>query len=193
MARRFVVLQKRRLGAEENGGRHIIFGTVSDARGFPMAGVRLLMTWEFMDAKDLPGLYAYTGGTGAYEFTTTMGVFAVRVAQNGTGSEVADQLRNTQSEPEPGHTSYQVDFRLEDDSVPDVPELNSGTSELEAAVRQLEIDLAEVKQSLARLIPALEAIKRDSPPPPGIARLRWLFISRRQGAGSSDGAGSREQ
>ncbi|MBI5955984.1 MAG: hypothetical protein HY871_03185 [Chloroflexi bacterium] len=168
MARRFVVLQKRRLGAAENGGRHIIFGTVSDARGFPMAGVRLLMTWEFMDAKDLPGLYAYTGGTGAYEFTTTMGVFAVQVVQNGISSERADQLRNTPSEPEPGHTSYQVDFRLEDDNVP-LP------GELEAAVRQLERDLAEVKQILARLIPALEAIKRDLPPPPGIARLLWLF------------------
>ncbi|MBI4757800.1 MAG: hypothetical protein HY783_02185 [Chloroflexi bacterium] len=150
MARRFVVLQKRRLGAAENGGRHIIFGTVSDARGFPMAGVRLLMTWEFMDAKDLPGLYAYTGGTGAYEFTTTMGVFAVQVVQNGISSERAE------------------DFRLEDDNVP-LP------GELEAAVRQLESDLAEVKQILARLIPALEAIKRDLPPPPGIARLLWLF------------------
>lgn len=160
MAKRFVIVQSRRLEAAENGGRHIIFGSVTDSYGRPMVGVRLLMTWEYMTPDQLPGLYAYTGGAGNYEFTTTMGVFFVEVAM-GIPSARAEGLRNTVNEPEPGHTSYQVDFRLEDDSIIPPEDLGPWIMALD---EQVAVLLNKVKQLID-----------SAPPTPGWKRILWLF------------------
>jgi protocatechuate 3,4-dioxygenase beta subunit len=113
-AYRYAVAERRLLPADENGGRSIFFGTVSDAQGNPLNGVRVRMSWEGA----APGTVfpVQTTGhdpyrpTGRYEFVHTAGMFALEVVQGDWPSDVVAGLDTTKVG---GAVSYEVDFQLQ--------------------------------------------------------------------------------
>ena len=113
---RFALVKRRLLDREETDSRHIFFGHVWNARGEPLAGVRIEMSWH----EAAPGTLFPTVVTGSnpeqpagyYEFVNTPGVFQLRVVSEDIESDLATELRTTDV---PGRRdepiTYEVDFQ----------------------------------------------------------------------------------
>lgn len=116
--KRYTLTQKRLLPPEESAGRRIFFGTVADAEGAGLNGIRLQMAWQGAQ----PGTQFPTTVTGAdpfkpagrYEFMHSPGLFAIRVVQGDWPSDVADDLDTAHAPGREGQpVSYQVDFQVQ--------------------------------------------------------------------------------
>ncbi len=114
---RYVVTQRRLLPPEETAGRRIFYGTVADANGEPLKGIKVEMQWQ----NAAPGTVFPVTTTGrdpfnpagAYEFLHSPGVFDLRVVHGDWPSEVAADL-DTKSVPgrEGQPIAYEVNFGL---------------------------------------------------------------------------------
>lgn len=115
---RYAVTTQRLLSPEETAGRRIFYGTVADAAGRPLDGIKLEMRWE----SPAPGTVFPTTTTGrdpfkpagSYEFLHTPGLFNLRVVQGDWPSEVAENLDTARVPGREGQpVAYEVNFRLQ--------------------------------------------------------------------------------
>ena len=112
------VVTKRLVPPEENQGRSLFWGTVTDQHGDPLDGIKLEMRWEGAAA----GTRFPTATTGSfvskphgyYEFFHTAGLFEVRVVQGDWESDTADGLDTAHAPGQEGQVvSYEVNFQLQ--------------------------------------------------------------------------------
>ncbi|MGQ9489881.1 MAG: MSCRAMM family protein [Anaerolineae bacterium] len=115
---RYAVTTRRLLTPEETAGRRIFYGTVTDALGQPLNGVKLEMRWELA----APGTVFPVETTGrdplkpagSYEFLHTPGLFNLRVVQGDWPSDVADNLDTAHVPGREGQpVAYEINFRLQ--------------------------------------------------------------------------------
>ncbi len=121
----YKVTKKRLVPADENQGRSLFWGTVTDQNGNPLDGIRLEMRWQGA----APGTRFPTAVTGTfvskphgyYEFLHSAGIFDLRVIQGDWESEVADGLDTAHAPGQEGQSvSYEVDFQLLPVSSPEI-------------------------------------------------------------------------
>ncbi len=115
---RYGLVQKRLLPADETAGRRIFYGTVTDASGAPLKGVKLRMAWSgAAPGTDFPttttGRDPYKPA-GLYEFVHSPGTFNVQVVQGDWPSDVAADLETARVPGREGQiVAYEVNFRLQ--------------------------------------------------------------------------------
>jgi protocatechuate 3,4-dioxygenase beta subunit len=112
---RYSVVGRRLLSPEETAGRRIFYGSVTDAAGTPLNGIKLRMAWHGA----APGTSFPTTTTGRdpskpagyYEFVHTPGVFSLQVTQGDWPGEVADDLDTANVPGRQGQpVVYEVNF-----------------------------------------------------------------------------------
>ncbi len=115
---RYVVDKKRLLPPEETNNRRLFYGTVTDALGAPVNGVKVQMSWVGAP----PGTnfpIKVTGSdpykpAGYYEFLHTPGTFALEIVQADWPSDRADGLETANVPGRQGQpVTYEVNFRLQ--------------------------------------------------------------------------------
>ncbi len=113
----YKVVTKRLVPADENQGRSLFWGTVTDQNGNPLDGIRLEMRWQGA-SPDTSFPTATTGSfvskpRGYYEFLHSAGIFELQVIQGDWESEVADGLDTAHAPGQEGQSvSYEVNFRV---------------------------------------------------------------------------------
>ncbi len=115
---RYGVVQKRLLPEDETAGRRIFYGTVTDASGAPLNGVKLRMAWSgAAPGTDFPT--TTTGRdpfkpAGSYEFVHSPGTFNLHVVQGDWPSDLAADLETARVPDREGQAiTYEVNFRLQ--------------------------------------------------------------------------------
>jgi hypothetical protein len=115
---RYGIAKRRLLPADETAGRRLLYGTVSDANGAPLNGIKLQMSWK--DAA--PGTQFPTTTTGkdpfkpagTYEFVTSPGLFRLQVVQGDWPSDAAEDLDTARVPGREGQPiTYEVNFQLQ--------------------------------------------------------------------------------
>jgi hypothetical protein len=120
---RYVEASRRLLAESETSASGAFFGSVTDADGRPLNGIRLQMGWQNADpGADFP--QTVTGKdpykpAGLYEFVHTQGIFRLQVMQGDWPADVADNL-NAQNVPgrEGKPITYEVNFQLRPANTP---------------------------------------------------------------------------
>ena len=112
----YVPSTPRLLSDDENGGRQILYGIVTDASGVGLNGVKIEMRWA-NTAPDAEFPIEITGRkaeqpAGFYEFVTTAGVFSLAVIHGNWPSGIAEGLDTTRAQGKE-RISYEVDFQLQ--------------------------------------------------------------------------------
>ncbi len=120
---RYTVATRRLLSEVETAGRRSFFGTVTDADGKPLRGVKIEMAWQGAEA----GAQFPTTTTGrdpskpagCYEFLSSPGNFALRVTQGDWPSDTAADLETAAVPGRAGQPiSYEVNFALQATAAP---------------------------------------------------------------------------
>jgi hypothetical protein len=115
---RYTVATRRLLSEVETAGRRIFFGTVTDADGTPLKGIKIEMAWQGAEA----GTQFPTTTTGrdpskpvgCYEFLHSPGNFVLRVTQGDWPSDTAADLDTATVPDRAGQPiSYEVNFVLQ--------------------------------------------------------------------------------
>jgi len=115
---RYVVTKQRLLSAQETASRHIFYGSVTDAGGTGMNGIRIEMGWQGA----APGTVFPTKDSGhdpykpagSFEFSHTPGLFRLQVVQGDWPSNVADNLETARVPGREGQPiAYEVCFQLQ--------------------------------------------------------------------------------
>ncbi len=115
---RYGVVQRRLLPEDETAGRRIFYGTVTDASGAPLNGVKLRMAWSgAAPGTDFPttttGRDPYKPA-GSYEFVHSPGTFNLQVVQGDWPSDLAADLETAKVPGREGQAiTYEVNFRLQ--------------------------------------------------------------------------------
>jgi hypothetical protein len=111
-------IAKRLLTAQETGDRRLFYGTVTDAAGRPLNGIKLEMRWEgAVGGTRFPTTITGTDTSkpsGYYEFLHTPGMFSVAVVQGDFPADSAtglDTAHVTGREGQP--ICYEINFRLQ--------------------------------------------------------------------------------
>jgi protocatechuate 3,4-dioxygenase beta subunit len=122
-AYRYTVASCRLLSESETAGRSAFYGTVTDADGRPLNGIRIQMAWAKADPSTtfpttVTGKDPYRPA-GLYEFVHTQGVFRLQVMQGDWPSDVADDL-DTKTVPDRAGKpiTYEVNFQLKPANTP---------------------------------------------------------------------------
>lgn len=115
---RYAVVQKRLLPASETANRRIFYGTVTDAAGAGLNGIKLQMAWQGAAAgTQFPTTTTGRDATrpaGSYEFLHSPGTFKLQVIQGDWSSDVADGLDTAKVPGREGQPiTYEVNFRLQ--------------------------------------------------------------------------------
>ena len=111
-------MQRRLLPEDETAGRRIFYGTVTDASGAPLNGVKLRMAWSgAAPGTDFPttttGRDPYKPA-GSYEFVHSPGTFNLQVVQGDWPSDLAADLETAKVPGREGQAiTYEVNFRLQ--------------------------------------------------------------------------------
>lgn len=120
---KYIVDKKRLLPPEETDSRRLFYGTVTDALGAPLNGIKVQMSWVGAAAGTaLP--VKVTGSdpykpVGYYEFLHTPGTFTLQIAQGDWPSDLADGLETAHTPGRDGQAiTYEVNFRQQPAGAP---------------------------------------------------------------------------